>query len=207
MFVEGGKIKLIIGPMFSGKSTLLTDTVRKYVYKDKKTILVNFVADKRYDTEGKIVTHEQVKFNALSCYNLKEQYQELIKYDVIGIDEGQFFPDLVEVCDELCKAGKIVVVSALSGNFKMEPFQNVSILISKADKIKLLKAYCYFCHKRAGFSLRTVRNDKEILIGASDMYRPVCKACHFKHSLISSTETSKPQTKDENKTEVSQEIN
>ena len=184
MFVEGGKIKLIIGPMFSGKSTMLTDTVRKFVYKGMKTVLVNFAADKRYDKEGKIVTHEQVKYNALSCYQLQDNLTELMKYDVIGIDEGQFFPDLVEVSETLCKNGKIVVVSALSGNFKMEPFENVSKLISKADKIKLLKAYCFFCHKRAGFSLRTVRNDKEILIGASDMYRPVCKACYYKNNLI-----------------------
>lgn len=184
MFVEGGKIKLIIGPMFSGKSTMLTDTVRKFVYKGMKTVLVNFAADKRYDKEGKIVTHEQVKYNALSCYQLQDNFTELMKYDVIGIDEGQFFPDLVEVSETLCKNGKIVVISALSGNFKMEPFENVSKLISKADKIKLLKAYCYFCHKRAGFSLRTVRNDKEILIGASDMYRPVCKACYYKNNLI-----------------------
>ena len=184
MLVEGGKIKLIIGPMFSGKSTMLTDTVRKFVYKGMKTVLVNFAADKRYDKEGKIVTHEQVKYNALSCYQLQDNFTELMKYDVIGIDEGQFFPDLVEVSETLCKNGKIVVVSALSGNFKMEPFENVSKLISKADKIKLLKAYCYFCHKRAGFSLRTVRNDKEILIGASDMYRPVCKACYYKNNLI-----------------------
>ena len=184
MFVEGGKIKLIIGPMFSGKSTMLTDTVRKFVYKGMKTVLVNFAADKRYDKEGKIVTHEQVKYNALSCYQLQDNFIELMKYDVIGIDEGQFFPDLVEVSETLCKNGKIVVVSALSGNFKMEPFENVSKLISKADKIKLLKAYCYFCHKRAGFSLRTVRNDKEILIGASDMYRPVRKACYYKNNLI-----------------------
>ena len=184
MFVEGGKIKLIIGPIFSGKSTMLTDTVRKFVYKGMKTVLVNFAADKRYDKEGKIVTHEQVKYNALSCYQLQDNFIELMKYDVIGIDEGQFFPDLVEVSETLCRNGKIVVVSALSGNFKMEPFENVSKLISKADKIKLLKAYCYFCHKRAGFSLRTVRNDKEILIGASDMYRPVCKACYYKNNLI-----------------------
>ena len=184
MFVEGGKIKLIIGPMFSGKSTMLTDTVRKFVYKGMKTVLVNFAADKRYEKEGKIVTHEQVKYNALSCYQLQDNFIELMKYDVIGIDEGQFFPDLVEVSETLCRNGKIVVVSALSGNFKMEPFENVSKLISKADKIKLLKAYCYFCHKRAGFSLRTVRNDKEILIGASDMYRPVCKACYYKNNLI-----------------------
>ena len=203
MFVEGGKIKLIIGPMFSGKSTLLTDTVRKFVYEEKKTILVNFAADTRYDKEGKIVTHEQVKYNALTCYSLKDKYDELLKYDVIGIDEGQFFPDLVEVCDELCKNGKIVVVSALSGNFKMEPFENVSKLIAKADKIKLLKAYCYFCHKRAGFSLRTIRNDNEILIGAADMYRPVCKACHFKNNVLAEEQ----KTKEEDKMDVVQNTN
>ena len=163
-----------------------------------KTVLVNFAADKRYDKEGKIVTHEQVKYNALSCYQLQDNFIELMKYDVIGIDEGQFFPDLVEVSETLCRNGKIVVVSALSGNFKMEPFENVSKLISKADKIKLLKAYCYFCHKRAGFTLRTVQCDQEILIGAADMYRPACKACHYKNNLI--------QEKKINSIEVEKEV-
>ena len=83
----------------------------------------------------------------------------------------------------------------------MEPFDNVSKLISKADKIKLLKAYCYFCHKRAGFSLRTVRNDKEILIGAADMYRPVWKACYYKNNLIES------EKKEEEKKENEMNIN
>ena len=185
MFVEGGKIILIIGPMFSGKSTMLADKVRKYCYKQKETVLVNYEADKRYDEEGgTIVTHEQVKHRAITCYNLTDKIGELLKYDVIGIDEGQFFPDLVDICDQLCLNGKIVIVSALSGNFKMEPFANVSKLISKADKIKLLKAYCFYCHKRAGFSMRTVRNDKEILIGASDIYKPVCKACHYNHNML-----------------------
>ena len=61
MFVEGGKIKLIIGPMFSGKSTMLTDTVRKFVYKGMKTVLVNFAADKRYDKEGNIGRSQTMK--------------------------------------------------------------------------------------------------------------------------------------------------
>ena len=184
MFIEGGKIKLFLGPMFSGKSTLLANTVIKYTYKNKKTIFVNFDGDKRYDSEGKIVTHELVKYEALSCHSLNEVMPELEKFDVIGIDEGQFFSDLVEACDKLCKEGKIVVVAALSGNFKMEPFDNVSKLISKADRVKLLKAYCAFCQKQAGFTLRTVRDDKEILIGAGDIYKPVCKACHYKNSLV-----------------------
>lgn len=184
MFIEGGKIKLILGPMFSGKSTRLTETVRKYSYKNKKTILVNYAADKRYSDTGKIVTHELVQYDALTCTTLEQKMTELVKYDVIGIDEGQFFSDLVEQCESLCNQGKIIIVSALSGNFKMEPFGNVAKLISKADKVKLLKAYCYFCHKGAGFTLRTIRSDEEILIGAAESYRPTCKKCFFLNNLI-----------------------
>lgn len=185
-FVEGGKIKLILGPMFSGKSTRLTETVRKYKYKNKKTVLISFSGDKRYSDGGKIVTHEKVMYDALVCKRLEDHVETAVEYDVIGIDEGQFFCDLVEFCEKLCLLGKIVIVSALSGNFKMDPFENVSKLISRADKIKLLRAYCYFCQKIAGFSLRTVPDQEEILIGAADAYRPACKGCYFKNGQLSS---------------------
>lgn len=179
MFVEGGKIKLIIGPIFSGKSTTLTTMVRKYSYKNKKTILVNHSGDKRYSNTGKIITLEKAQFDALVCTVIQEKINELAQYDVIGIHEGQFFPDLVEQCEYLCSLGKIVIVSGLSGDFKMEPFDNITRLISKTDKVKLLKAYCYYCHKSAGFTLRTVRSDSVILIGTAEAYRPVCKKCHY----------------------------
>ena len=74
------------------------------------------------------------------------------------------------------------MVSALSGNFKMEPFDNVSRLIAKADKIKFRKAICFFCHGSARYSLRTIPSDQEVLIGASDKYRPTCRSCHIKHN-------------------------
>lgn len=183
MFVEGGKIKLIIGPMFSGKSTALTTMVRKYGYKNKKTILVNHLGDKRYSDTGKIVTHEKAQFDALVCNVLQERISELVQYDVIGIDEGQFFTDLVEQCEYLGSLGKIIVVSGLSGDFKMEPFDNIAKLISKADKVKLLKAYCYYCQKSAGFTLRTIRDDSIFLVGAAEAYRPVCKKCHFDNHI------------------------
>ena len=39
MSQEEGKIELIMGPMFSGKSTRLIGLIRKYIYKAKKTIM------------------------------------------------------------------------------------------------------------------------------------------------------------------------
>ena len=178
---EGGKIKLIIGPMFSGKSTRLIETVRKYSYKNKKTVVIKFIGDKRYD-ENQIVTHDLVKYDSLVCLHLTEKKEILKEYDVIGIDEGQFFDDLVRICEELCFMGKIIIVAALSGDYLMKPFPNISELISKADKIKLMKAYCYYCHKIAGFTMRTVRSNKLILIGSAESYRPTCKFCYYKHS-------------------------
>ena len=175
---EEGKIELIIGPMFSGKSTRLIGLIRKYTYKNKKTILIKFFADKRYSEKSEVVTHDLLKYDSIDCKNLRDHFDEIKNYDVIGIDEGQFFPDLVEVCEELALMKKIVIVAALNGDFRMEPFPVVAKLISKADKVKLLKAYCFNCHKDAKYSLRIVQSNETVLIGAGEAYKPACRECH-----------------------------
>jgi len=175
---EEGKIELILGPMFSGKSTRLIEVIRKYVYKAKKTIMIKYFADQRYTEKSEVVTHDLIKYDSISCKILRDSFEKLKGYDVIGIDEGQFFPDLVEVCEELALLKKIVIVAALNGDFRMDPFPVISRLISKTDKIKLLKAYCFNCHKDAKFSLRIVQSNETVLIGAGEAYKPACRDCH-----------------------------
>jgi thymidine kinase len=175
---EEGKIELILGPMFSGKSTRLIEAIRKYVYKAKKTIMIKFFADKRYSEKSEVVTHDLIKYDSIDCKKLRDSFELLKKYDVIGIDEGQFFPDLVEVCEELALLNKTIIIAALNGDFRMEPFPVISRIISKADKIKLLKAYCFHCHKDAKFSLRIVQSNETVLIGAGEAYKPACRECH-----------------------------
>ena len=170
-----GKIELILGPMFSGKSTRLIEVIRKYTYKAKKTIMIKYYADKRYSEKSEIVTHDLLKYDSIDCKNLKDSIDIIKKYDVIGIDEGQFFPDLVEVCEELASLNKIVIIAGLNGDFRMEPFPVISRIISKADKIKLLKAYCFNCHKDAKYSLRIVQSNETVLIGAGEAYKPACR--------------------------------
>ena len=173
-----GRIELILGPMFSGKSTRLIELIRKYVYKAKKTIMIKFFADKRYSEKSEVVTHDLIKYDSIDCKNLRDSYDLIKNYDVIGIDEGQFFPDLVEVCEELALQKKIIIIAALNGDFRMEPFPVISRIISKADKIKLLKAYCFHCHKDAKYSLRIVQSNETVLIGAGEAYKPACRECH-----------------------------
>lgn len=173
-----GKIELILGPMFSGKSTRLIEQMRKYVYKAKKTIMVKYYADQRYSEKSEVVTHDLIKYDSINCKLLRNSFETFKQYDVIGIDEGQFFADLVEVCEELALMGKIILIAALNGDFRMEPFPVIQRIISKSDKIKLLKAYCFNCHKDAKFSLRIVQSNETVLIGAGEAYKPACRECH-----------------------------
>jgi thymidine kinase len=173
-----GKIELILGPMFSGKSTRLIEQMRKYVYKAKKTIMVKYYADQRYSEKSEVVTHDLIKYDSINCKLLRNSLETLKQYDVIGIDEGQFFADLVEVCEELALMGKIILIAALNGDFRMEPFPVIQRIIAKSDKIKLLKAYCFNCHKDAKFSLRIVQSNETVLIGAGEAYKPACRECH-----------------------------
>ena len=173
-----GKIYLIIGPMFSGKTTRLIESIRKYTYKAKKTIMIKYHADKRYSDKSEIVTHDLIKYDSIECQNLSDYFEKLKNYDVIGIDEGQFFIDLVEICEKLALLKKIVIVAALNADFRMEPFPVISQLISKADKIKLMKAYCFNCHNDANFSLRIEESNETVLIGAGEAYKPACRDCH-----------------------------
>ena len=179
---DEGRIELIVGPMFSGKSTRLIGVIRKFTYKAKKTIMVKYFADKRFTEKSEVVTHDLLKYDSIECKNLREHFDKLKNYDIIGIDEGQFFPDLVEVCEELALMKKTVIIAALNGDFRMEPFPVIAKIIPKADKIKLLKAYCFNCHKDARFTLRIVQSNETVLIGAGEAYKPACRECHIHFS-------------------------
>ena len=179
---DDGRIELIIGPMFSGKSTRLIGVIRKFTYKAKKTIMIKFFADKRFSDKSEVVTHDLLKYDSIECKNLREHFDKIKNYDVIGIDEGQFFPDLVEVCEELALMKKTIIIAALNGDFRMEPFPVIAKIIPKADKIKLLKAYCFNCHKDAKFTLRIVQSNETVLIGAGEAYKPACRECHIHFS-------------------------
>ena len=175
-----GRIELIMGPMFSGKSTRLIDNIRKSAYKAKKAVMISYYADKRYTKKSEVVTHDLIKYDSIECKNLSEKFEILKQYDIVGIDEGQFFKDLIEICEKLSDMGKIVIVAALNGDFRREPFPVIADLVPKVDKIKLLTAYCFNCHKEAKYSLRIVNSNEKILIGAGESYKPACRKCfHF----------------------------
>ena len=99
---EGGKIILIIGPMFSGKSTKLMKHMNISKLQKKSAMVVKYDRDNRYSNENKLVTHDRynyffysrIEFPAISANKISDVYDELLPYEVIGIDEGQFYDDV-----------------------------------------------------------------------------------------------------------------
>ncbi len=170
-------LEVIIGCMFSGKSSTLIRKVARLRAIDKKCVFVNHTFDSRCGEEVK--THEGIRYNAVKCDKMAE-FTNWEEYDVIGIDEGQFFQDIVHYVEKYLLHGVVVIVAGLSGDFNLKPFINVCELMSLANDVTYTKALCVHCKDGtpATFSKRLINDNKRILTGADDTYEPVCRV-HF----------------------------
>ena len=104
---------------------------------------------------------------------LEEVVERARKFNVIGIDEGQFFDDVVDFSEEMTNSGKVVVISALSGTFERKSFGKIAELVPKAEEIECLTAICMDCQKEASFTMRTTSSKETTLIGGKEHYKPV----------------------------------
>lgn len=180
-----GNIHLILGCMFSGKTSELIRIVQRYKCIDKKVLLVNYIEDKRYsenstDTilQEKVYTHDKVGYTCVSLENIDELLNLINEYDVFAINEGQFFNNIYFISQELCeKYNKDVIICGLDGDYKRKLFKNNLLdLIPIADTVQILTAYCSICKDEtpARFSKRVSMETEQKVIGSSN-YIPVCR--------------------------------
>ena len=176
-----GYLKLIIGPMFAGKSTELLRIINMYKILNKKILIINHNINKRYDQpNSSIVTHDRNKIdNCLAVTSLNELSDEFIQlHDVIIIEELQFFEDAyINIVKMVDIFKKHVICAGLDGDFNRQPFGDVLKLIPHCDDIIKLKALCKKCGDGtpALFSKRIVNNNKTTLVGSNDCYEAVCR--------------------------------
>ncbi|KAH0574311.1 Thymidine kinase [Spironucleus salmonicida] len=177
VILSGGNIQLILGPMFSGKSTELIRRIRKYRAAKRSVLVVKFAADTRYSAD-QLSTHDMMGLPAVQASRLADVIHLVdATIDVVAIDEGQFYPDLVEHAEALANAGKTVLVTALDGNFLRKPFDVIPPLCALADHVDKLSSVCYSCFQDAPFSARITNDTAEVVIGGADMYVACCRAC------------------------------
>jgi thymidine kinase len=174
-----GKLSMIIGPMFSGKSTILLTRYRRYQIAGKSCLLVKYSKDLRYDdSETRLVTHDGISYQATSCQRLSELDDFIKDYDVICVDEIQFYEDAAEHCDRWANDGKIIEVCGLNGDYRRKPFEQISLLIPLADDLMHVKAVCRTTGKDAPFSMRLTNEEEQEVIGSTDKYQAVSREVH-----------------------------
>ena len=176
-----GYLQLIMGPMFSGKSTRLLHQIYMYKKKNMRIFIVKPSMDNRYSTESKLVTHDGRTMPCVSCVKLEEIAEYVKDYDVIIIEEGQFFEDLYQYALEWSEIKK-VHIAGLNGCAKRELFGDLYKLIPHVDDIVFLTAFCKQCEEepvdndaKAIFSKKIINNDKIVEVGAENLYRAVCR--------------------------------
>ena len=135
---ENTRIEIILGCMYSGKSTELLRRTNRYQAIGKNILLINHTNDIR--TGDSVKTHRNETENALKITNLMDifitpnQRTAVFKADVIGIDEAQFFGDLHEFVLAMEQYGKTVIISGLDGDSDRRPsvkFFNVFLFVMK----------------------------------------------------------------------------
>jgi thymidine kinase len=173
-----GFLKLYVGCMFAGKSSEIIAECRRRLIINQKVLGINFAGDSRYSDEDFIVNHNKEKVRCIKVNKLSEiSINEIEQNDFIFIDEGQFFPDLVEnVLKWVNEYNKSVYVFGLDGDFKRQPFGHILDLVPQCDEIVKLKALCVMCKDGTEglFTHRITKECDQILIG-NDNYISLCR--------------------------------
>ena len=179
--------------MFSGKSTELARRIRRHKVANRQCLVVK--ARRRHAVraspapppaartpptlKGCVITHDRQALTAFPARTLAEVDNVVHAFDVVGIDEGQFFPDVVERCERWAATGKTVIVAALDSTFQRKPFNDILGLVPLAENVTKLSAVCAHCRGDASFTKRVGTRDETVeLIGGADMYVATCRACH-----------------------------
>lgn len=188
-------LELIIGPMFAGKSSALQSIVRRNKAIGLEVLVLKHAIDTRYltMTENKeVISHDKQVCPALACSKLMTMLSLDVckKAQLIIVEEGQFFEDLVEFALTIVeKEGKDLVVVGLDGDAHRKPFGKILDLIPLADTVQRLYALCKYCGDGtpARFTCPVSAASSEATaggqpnVGGEDSYVPLCR----KHYLMS----------------------
>jgi thymidine kinase len=187
-----GSINLIIGCMFSGKTSELIKVVKRNRSIGKKVMVLNYYKDLRYGDQ-KIVTHDLVGVDSLMVPNfdcvLSGKYkQEFLESDIICINEGQFFNGLINFC-QLCanNYNKHVYVCGLDGDYQQQRFGEILDLIPYSENVTRLSALCKYCGRNAYFTKRISESTQQVLISGEEDHIPVCRYHYNNETHVSNS--------------------
>jgi thymidine kinase len=175
-----GWIEVITGSMFSGKTEELIRRLNRAIIAKKKVKIFKPEVDSRYD-KNKVVSHDTNEINSTVVSSSFEIVKLSKGFNVVGIDEAQFFDEeIVHVCNELANSGIRVVVAGLDMDFKGNPFGPMPKLMAVAEYVTKVHAICSKTGHLANYSFRKKNNDSLVMLGESEEYEPLSRESFFK---------------------------
>lgn len=180
-----GRVELICGSMFSGKTEELIRRLRRAVIARQKVQVFKPLIDDRYH-EKRVTSHNGLDFDAKPVSFASEILNQLDPdTTVIAIDEVQFFDaDVIDVCETLADQGKRVICAGLDTDFRGVPFGPMPDLMARAEEVDKLHAICVICGEEASRTQRLINgqpaayDDPIVLVGAAEVYEARCRQCH-----------------------------
>jgi thymidine kinase len=187
-------LELFIGPMFSGKTSKLVEIYKQCIFCNIPVAVINHSLDQRYD-DTMLSTHDKVMIPCIQTNKLNDIWNyekmgsdthlsrlddsvKLVAADVIIINEGQFFEDLLPAVEHMLQHNKKIYVGGLDGDFERKKFGQILDLIPLCDKVTKMTSLCGLCKNgNAGIFSKRITKEKEQTVVGSDNYIPVCRAC------------------------------
>lgn len=186
-------LELFIGPMFSGKTSKLVEIYKQCLFCNIPVAVINHSIDKRYD-DTLLSTHDKVMIPCIQTNKLIDIWYyglendevlhrvddscKLINADVILINEGQFFEDLLPAVEHMLQHNKKIYIGGLDGDFERKKFGQILDLIPLCDKVTKMTSLCSLCKNGTSgiFSKRITKEKEQTVVGSSN-YIPVCRSC------------------------------
>lgn len=173
-----GRIEVICGSMFSGKTEELIRRLKRAVFAKQKVEIFKPCIDTRYSDEN-VVSHDQNSIRSTPIESSSNILLMSSDIDVVGIDEAQFLDEgLVSVCNRLANSGIRVVIAGLDMDYKGVPFGPIPALCAIADEVTKVHAICVKCGALAYVSHRLVSNENRVMLGEQAEYEPLCRECY-----------------------------
>ena len=182
---SSGRIEVVCGSMFCGKTEELIRRVRRAKIARQKVQVFKPALDTRYAVE-KVTSHDGLGVEAVPV-DSSQAIVNLIEPDttIVAIDEVQFFgPDVLRVCQTLAERGLRVIAAGLDLDFRGEPFGPMPLLLAEAEQVDKLQAICVVCGAPASRTQRLIDgrpasyDDPIILVGGSESYEARCRLHH-----------------------------
>jgi len=179
--LQRGSIEVICGSMFSGKTEELLRRLRRAKIAKQEIEIFKPAIDTRY-SDVEVTSHDMNSIHSTVVEHSSNILLLSSNVEVVGIDEAQFFDmGLVDVCQQLADQGVRVIVAGLDMDFKRNPFGPMPQLCAIADDVEKVHAICVECGRLANYSFRKVSNDKQVMLGELEEYKPLCRSCYLRN--------------------------